>query len=117
MAAGVYYDDESTYAYPSAETIEQDFPVASRSSGIALATSLPLQFSSKSLSSRTIGGEESDAAPPATSVRVQKDFVSTVMFETVLVEGGKARVNFTAPDSLSTFVVRAYAASGKSYLS
>lgn len=46
------------------------------------------------------------------SVRLQKDFVSTALFQTVVSEKGVARVNFTAPDNLGTFIVRAYAASG-----
>ncbi|GMH44586.1 hypothetical protein BSKO_12538 [Bryopsis sp. KO-2023] len=52
-----------------------------------------------------------DAAPtPSGSVRVLEDFVSTALFETVIAKGGIATVNFTAPDNLGTFNIRAYVA-------
>lgn len=63
-------------------------------------------------------GAQARASPAASdsqetsSVRLLEDFVSTAVFQTVVSENGVARVNFTAPDNLGTFIVRAYAASG-----
>ncbi|GMH38987.1 hypothetical protein BSKO_06885 [Bryopsis sp. KO-2023] len=48
--------------------------------------------------------------PPPGSVRVLEDFVSTALFETVIAKDGIATVNFTAPDNLGTFNIRAYVA-------
>ncbi|GMH44585.1 hypothetical protein BSKO_12537 [Bryopsis sp. KO-2023] len=48
--------------------------------------------------------------PPSSSVRVLEDFVSTALFETVIAKGGIATVNFTAPENLGTFNIRAYVA-------
>lgn len=78
---------------------------------LASTAGFPQSASSSSVSAKII-----ESTAPTASVRVQKDFMSTVLFETVITQGGKAQMNFTAPDSLSTFVVRTYAASGDSCL-
>lgn len=52
--------------------------------------------------------------PPsdAGAVRVQKEFVTTPLFHTTTTSDGIATVNFTAPDNLGSFIVRAYVATG-----
>ncbi|GMH44595.1 hypothetical protein BSKO_12547 [Bryopsis sp. KO-2023] len=61
--------------------------------------------------SRVSTGPRRLPSPSASaSVRVLEDFVSTALFETVIAEGGIATVDFTAPDNLGTFNIRAYVA-------
>lgn len=45
-------------------------------------------------------------------VRSDVDFKTNVLFQVEVVKGGRFSLNFTAPQNLGTFVVRAYAASG-----
>ncbi|GMH44587.1 hypothetical protein BSKO_12539 [Bryopsis sp. KO-2023] len=62
-------------------------------------------------SARVSTGPRRLPSPSASgSVRVLEDFVSTALFETVIAKGGIATVNFTAPDNLGTFNIRAYVA-------
>ncbi|GMH41747.1 hypothetical protein BSKO_09657 [Bryopsis sp. KO-2023] len=61
--------------------------------------------------SRVSTGPRRLPSPSASaSVRVLEDFVSTALFETVIAKGGIATVDFTAPDNLGTFNIRAYVA-------
>ncbi|CAD7696314.1 unnamed protein product, partial [Ostreobium quekettii] len=55
-----------------------------------------------------------ETAETGATVRNQGDFASTPLFVTVgSAKGGSSTVDFTAPDNLGTFVVRAYAGTDK----
>ena len=68
----------------------------------------PSLFSEGDVDSSVEGGDQTGA-----TVRNQANFEATPLFTTVgSARGGSSAVNFTAPDNLGTFVVRAYASTG-----
>ncbi|GMH46152.1 hypothetical protein BSKO_14120 [Bryopsis sp. KO-2023] len=119
--ASIFFDERPSFARSSASGLAFEAPAASA------FTIEPLQAAAGSpqlfKSGRIIGGVASRSAPPppppndgesgsTLTARIQDEFVSTPLFETVVSKNGVAEVNFTAPGNLGTFVVRAYAVSG-----
>ncbi|GMH35163.1 hypothetical protein BSKO_03031 [Bryopsis sp. KO-2023] len=96
---------------PAAEPSTAVFSVGTK--GRSASFGPPPQLSAKiAVADDAIGGAGFAAEGPKISVRVQKGFLSTPLFESGVTEGGIAAVNFTAPDNLGTFIVRAYASTG-----